>query len=168
MPALLRFAVRLTGSLYDGEDAVQEALLRVSKTWKELRELVAFRSWAFQILVNVVRDQHRRTSAGPVTSIGVGAAETTTFEVADDGARPDQIVELGELKEEIEAKLQLLPPRQREVMALLAFEPYTPQEVSQMLNIDVGNVYATLAVARSRLRQLLTLDSDFQTRCNES
>ena len=157
LPSLLRFAVRLTGSVHDGEDATQEALLRIARSWKSLRDEESFQSWAFQILVNLVRDRHRRNVPELVDEISVGPDEArdVVSQVADDGLTPAQISELSELREEIETKLQMLPPRQREVLALLAFEPVTPQEVAEMLEIEVSNVYATLRVARTRLKQLL-------------
>ena len=45
LPSLLRFAVRLTGSVHDAEDATQETLLRISKSWQNLRDADAFQSW---------------------------------------------------------------------------------------------------------------------------
>jgi RNA polymerase sigma-70 factor (ECF subfamily) len=150
LPSLLRFAVRLTGTIHDGEDAAQETLLRISRRWKSLREVEAFRRWAFQILVNVVRDQHRK--APPEAR----HLEQETLAIAGDVPTPSEISELIELREEIDEKLQRLPPRQREVISLLAFEPYSPQEVAELLEIDVGNVYATLRIARLRLQESLS------------
>ena len=161
LPSLLRFGVRLTGSVHDGEDATQETLLRISRSWKSLRDEDLFQSWAFQILVNLVRDRHRRhlperiDQANVAGYAGSDEERDMASQIVDDHLTPNQISELSELREEIEAKLQLLPPRQREVLALMAFEPVTPQEVAEMLEIEVGNVYATLRVARSRLKQLL-------------
>ncbi len=165
LPSLLRFAVRLTGSLHDGEDAAQESLLRISKAWKRLRDEESFKSWAFQILVNTVRDQRRRHKAEIETTVATGPdGEGDLIQTAaSDIPTPEEISQLVELREEIETKLLQLPPRQREVLALLAFEPYSPQDVAKMLDIDVGNVYANLRVARSKLQKIL-VDSDESNR----
>lgn len=161
LPSLLRFAIRLTGSLHDGEDVTQETLLRVSRSWKKLQDEDSFKPWAFQILVNAVRDRHRRQEREVASRVagqgehGQESLKDLVVEAASGSPTAEEIYELVSLREEIEEKLQRLPTRQREVLALLAFEPYSPQDVAEMLQIEVSNVYSTLRVARKKLQELL-------------
>jgi RNA polymerase sigma-70 factor (ECF subfamily) len=48
-----------------------------------------------------------------------------------------------------------LPPRQREVLVMLAYEGFTVEETAQTLGISPGNVHATLHHARVRMREAL-------------
>ena len=71
--------------------------------------------------------------------------------------------ELGEL---VADRVSALPPRQREVLVLIAYEGLSPAEVARVLGISEANVHATLHVARRRLRTQLA--SLLMERCDES
>jgi len=147
LSSALRFAIRLTGTLDAAEDVLQEALMRAARSWKSFRKEADFRTWLFRIIINVFRDRLSRTK--PADSV-------LPHEPADcpsrDPAIEAQTVELGEL---IAARVSALPPRQREVMLLTAFEGLSPKQTAGLLGISEANVYATLAVARERLRREL-------------
>jgi RNA polymerase sigma-70 factor (ECF subfamily) len=143
----LRFATRLTGTVDAAEEVLQEALVRVARSWKTFRKEAEFRTWLFRIVINVFRD--RIAAAKP-------ADRSLSIDVADkrsgDPAIEAQDVELGQL---IAARVSTLPPRQREVMVLTAYEGFAAREVALLLGISEANVYATLGVARERLRREL-------------
>jgi len=48
-----------------------------------------------------------------------------------------------------------LPPRQREVLVLTAYEQLRPGEVAEVLGISESSVHANLHYARARLREEL-------------
>ena len=48
-PELLRYCARMTGSVADGEDVVQETLARACYELSQLAELPALRPWLFRI-----------------------------------------------------------------------------------------------------------------------
>jgi RNA polymerase sigma-70 factor (ECF subfamily) len=147
LPSALQFATRLTGTLDAAEDVLQEALVRVARSWKSFRKEAEFRTWLFRIVINVFRDR----CAVPKRADG-----TLSIDVADkrggDPAIEAQDVELGQL---IAARVSDLPPRQREVMVLTAYEGLSAKEVGELLGISESNVYSTLGVARERLRKEL-------------
>jgi RNA polymerase sigma-70 factor (ECF subfamily) len=146
LPALMRFATRLAGSVVDAEDLTQEALLKIARSWQTYRGDAPFRSWAFRILVNVFHDSasaKRQHEAVPVDAV----------DTRED--RPDQMVEAQELQRLVAQQVSGLPPRQREVMVLITYEGFTAQQAAELLDIEVTNVHATLHHARSRLRESL-------------
>ncbi len=57
-----------------------------------------------------------------------------------------------ELRRYIAQRVSALPPRQREVLILLVYEGLSAEEVGELLDMRVANVYATLYQARQRLR----------------
>src|SRR4029450_3603894 len=59
-PDLHRYCARMTGSIADGEDVVQDALARAYYELSELKELPAMRSWLFRIAHNRALDYLRR------------------------------------------------------------------------------------------------------------
>src|SRR5262252_3831711 len=59
-PELHRYCARMTGSVADGEDIVQDTLARAYYELAELKELPALRPWLFRIAHNRSLDYLRR------------------------------------------------------------------------------------------------------------
>ena len=70
LSAALHFATRLTGSLDAAEDVLQEALVRVARSWKSFRKEAEFRTWLFRIVINVFRDRLASRRPANVASSG--------------------------------------------------------------------------------------------------
>jgi RNA polymerase sigma-70 factor (ECF subfamily) len=142
LAALRRLATRLTGSVEYAEDVTQETLLRIVRSWKGFRRQAAFKTWATCILLNVFHNwlakQHESL---PLTDV-------SDFRQAD----PMSCAMAEELGRHIAKRVSALPLRQREVLILLAYEGLSAEEVGQLLDMQVANVYATLYQARQRLR----------------
>ena len=138
----IRFATRLTGNVDAAEELVQEALVRVARSWRSYRGEAQFRTWLWRILVNVFRDGLRAKRP----------AEELTVDLVDKrGIDPAESAENVELGQEIARCVSGLPPRQREVLVLSVYEGMTASQVSEVLSIAESNVYSTLYVARQRL-----------------
>jgi RNA polymerase sigma-70 factor (ECF subfamily) len=143
LPACLRFATRLTGSVDAAEELVQDALVRVSRNWRSFRGESEFPTWLFGVVVNAFRDRlAKRPEPGRLPD-----------DLADAGgknpARDMLDRELGEL---VAAAVSRLPPRQREVLVLITYEGLTTAEAATALNITEQNVRTTLHLAREQLR----------------
>jgi RNA polymerase sigma-70 factor (ECF subfamily) len=145
IPAALTLAIRLTGNTHAAEDLVQEALLRAARSWREFRGQSSCRTWLFRIVINVFRDQLDRR---PATELPA--------ELADErGVDAHVHLATGELAEKIAQLVSSLPPRQREVLVLSAYEKLEPTAIAELLFISEANVYSTLHVARARLKAQL-------------
>ena len=142
----LRFATRLTGDLDSAEEVVQEALLRAARSWRSYRGEATFRTWLFRIVINAFRD-----------FLAARRAPEELAEDVPDGRAADPTLEAmaGELGRLIAARVSALPPRQREVLVLIAYEGLSPREAAEVLAISEANVHTTLHLARSRLRRQL-------------
>lgn len=143
----LRFAVRLSGDVSAGEELVQEALVRAAAARERLRGESSFRAWLLQIVVNVFRD-------------GLRSRARRGFEVPDDVADartidPPAQAAATELAERIGRCVSTLPPRQREVIVLVAFERLTTTEAAAVLGITEQNARTNLSLARSELKRQL-------------
>jgi RNA polymerase sigma factor (sigma-70 family) len=72
-PELHRFCARMTGSVADGEDVVQETLTRAYASLSQLEKVAQLRSWLFRIAHNQAIDQMRgyaRRMREPLDAIG--------------------------------------------------------------------------------------------------
>ena len=146
LPALQRFAIRLSGNVDRGEELSQETLLRATRSWQSYGGRSQFRTWLYQIAVNVFRDGLRRRAAQQELPDGL---IDLTSRGATAGAESE---ERGIL---VAKAVSSLPPRQREVIVLHTYEQLTVPEVAEALGITEVNVRAQLTYARKRLKELL-------------
>jgi RNA polymerase sigma-70 factor (ECF subfamily) len=140
---LLHFATRLTGNPDAAEEIVQEAMVRVVRSWSSFRREAQVTTWLKRIVINVFRDRVAdRPATEPIDADFPDPRETN----------PAAHVATGELGGLIAARVSALPPRQREVLVLITYEGLSVEEVAKTLEISVGNVHATLHAARRSLR----------------
>jgi RNA polymerase sigma-70 factor (ECF subfamily) len=158
----------MLGSLYDADDAVQDALLRAWRGLKGFQDRSSLRTWLFQIATNaslrLIEKRPRR-----LLPIDYQAAPTAAERGAEPRVEatwlepyPDEIlrVEDGfaapearyELRESIElafvAAVQHLSPRQRAVLILRDVLGFSTLEVAGSLETTVGSVNSALHRAR--------------------
>lgn len=106
------------------------------------RRQAAFKTWAIRILLNVFHDWLAKQRDS------VPLPEIPDHRQAD----PVSCAMAEELRRYIAQRVSALPPRQREVLILLVYEGLSAEEVGELLDMRVANVYATLYQARQRLR----------------
>jgi RNA polymerase sigma-70 factor (ECF subfamily) len=146
LPAAHRLAIRLTGDLDAAEELVQEAMLRASRAWDGFRMQCKFTTWLFQIVINVFRDQLRKRRQ----------VEEVSEEFADAGSfSPADLVSGAELGELVARHVSHLPPRQREVLVLVAYEQMRPSEAAAVLGISEQSARTNLHFARQTLKKHL-------------
>jgi len=148
LPVALRWCNRLCGPKVDPEDAAHDALMIVLRRLPDLREPEAFPAWLYGIVRRTIAG-HRRKAWVRRWVPGVAPADQ-----ADDGPSPARRQELSELSQQVQAVLELLPPKQREVLVLCDVEDLTDEEAAQLLDIPVGTAKSRLRSARQRFESL--------------
>ena len=144
-----RFAIRLSGDPHDAEDLMQDALLKAHRSWQSFRGQSKFTTWFYAIVINCFRD---RAAATPrVARLNDEAHDLPG--AATDPAHHAQSREFGEI---VAFEVSRLPPRQREVLVLSAYEQMSASEIASMLQITEQNVRTQLHLARERLRERLS------------
>jgi RNA polymerase sigma-70 factor (ECF subfamily) len=149
LPAAGRFAVRLTGNPADAEDLLHDAIVRAARAWHTYAARARFTTWLYRIIINAWRDRHaasRRTDA----------LEDAQGDWIDARSRdPASAAASSEICDLIAAKISSLPPRQREVIVLVAYEHLSTAEAADVLGVSEGNVRVNLFHARQRLKSEL-------------
>lgn len=140
MTPVYRFALRLTGDIHLAEDLTQDAMLRAWKArWRMPRsDSGEIRPWLLRITRNLWIDESRRRAVRRAH-----AAKQHASGAMDDPSTDDAMV-----------LLDLLPPRQREVLYLSACEGLTPTQIGRVLSISPDAAKSSASVARAKLRQL--------------
>jgi RNA polymerase sigma-70 factor (ECF subfamily) len=151
LPAALRLATRLTGDVSSAEDVLHDAIARASAAWRSLRGPEAARGWLTQIVVNAFRD-HLRQSRRLLANEPLPEDD----EFGDRSQLGPPIAAAGrEFAEIVAVAVSTLPPRQREVLVLIAFELLAPADAAAALGITEQNLRTTLHLARAALRRRL-------------
>jgi RNA polymerase sigma factor (sigma-70 family) len=148
-PDLHRYCARMTGSVADGEDVVQDTLARAYYELPELKELPAMRSWLFRIAHNRALDHLRgyeRRMGEPL--------EVAPDIAADELAEPDVALSRQEAVRSAISQFLELVPTQRSCVILKDVLDYSLEEIAAMLELSVSAVKAALHRGRTRLREL--------------
>lgn len=148
LPAAHRFAIRLTGDVDLAEDVVQDALVRASAGWRTFRGGSSPQTWLFRVVVNAFRDQLRRSGRAESEDLPGDVGDVRT-------PGPPSLSSTRELGEIVARAVATLPPRQREVLVLTAYEGRSAPEVAALLGVSEQNVRTTLHLAREKLRARL-------------
>jgi RNA polymerase sigma-70 factor (TIGR02960 family) len=141
---------RMLASYDDAEDAVQEAFLRAWRARSSFDGENA-RAWLYRIATNVCLDRsrvrQRRVRAGTEVSWLTPYPDTVLDQVPAEADEPDQAYVARETIElAFLAALQVLPPRQREVLGLPA------ADTARLLDTSVAAANSALQRARETMR----------------
>jgi len=152
--AVLRLALRLTGSASDAQDIHQEAFLKVYKKLDGFRFECSFSTWIYRIVTNVCLDHLRRNRARKKNSGLEVNDDELLNQLSDDrpGNNPEQQLLDQELSAQILRALRRLTPRERMVFDLRHFQGLTLRSVSEILNASEGSIKMTFFRATRKLR----------------
>lgn len=129
------------------DEATQEAFVRIWHRLASYRGEGVFAAWLARVATNAILSLGREL--GREARRAAGADEEAGLEHAPaPGTRHDLALDL-------EAALEGLPPRARQVFCLHDVEGRTHQEVAALLSIDVGTSKSQLHRARLLLRERL-------------
>lgn len=146
-PALHTYCRRLTHSLWDAEDLVQDTLLRAFGSLGRIHDPVRNpRSYLLRTATNLWIDRHRRRER---EASALAEAQAETAAACDVAAAPGPS---GELRD-AGRRLLLLPPRERAAVLLKDVFDLDLEESAEVLETTVGAVKAALHRARERLRK---------------
>ncbi len=165
---LLAHCYRMTGSLHDAEDLVQETLLRAWKAYDRFEGKSSIRTWLHRIATNAclsaLEGRQRRplptglagSSSDPTAAL-VERGEIPWLEplpdLTDDPADPSVIVGSREsVRLAFVAALQHLSPRQRAVLLLREVLQWKAAEVAEAIGTTPVAVNSLLQRARSQLQ----------------
>lgn len=141
-PDIHRFCSRMTGSVIDGEDVLQIALMKAFEALARGDEVVNLRSWLFRIAHNAALDHLRakkreiemHDSTEPFRAAHVMMPQRRELE---DGLRP----------------YIALTPGQRSSVIFRDVFGYTAPEVAQLTGASIESVKASLHRGRAALKQ---------------
>lgn len=160
---LFRTARAILKSDTDAEDALQQAYLQAWQALRNFRADAKLSTWLVRIVVNQALGQLRRSQLRivPLESVMTSKKPMETHWQQDDVDRsPDHTAMRAELRQIMEARIDMLPDDFRRVFMLRGVEEMSVQEVSLTLEIPESTVRTRYFRARSMLREGLSQDLD--------
>jgi RNA polymerase sigma-70 factor (ECF subfamily) len=162
---------RMTGSLDEAEDLVQETMLRAWKARDRFEGRAQLSTWLHRIATNVCLDALATRPARVLPQDVVPAVATTDEprsrpplapEIPWMQPFPDRLLDpesLAATRESIElaflAALQHLPPRQRAMLLLCEVLGWSAKEVAELVELTVPAVTSAVQRAHATLRTLV-------------
>jgi RNA polymerase sigma-70 factor (ECF subfamily) len=159
--AVLRLALRLTGSEQDAQDIYQEAFLKAYRNLGSFRFECSFYTWIYRIVTNLCLDHLRkrnvRKEETAVTVNQEGAEYSLLDQVSDDRAsfNPERDLMRRELGHKIGLALNRLTPRERMVFELKHYQGLKLRTIGEMLSTTEETAKNTLFRATQKLRGAL-------------
>lgn len=144
----------------DTSDLAQEVFIRIWRSINNLRNPGSFRSWLTQIVTNLFYDElRRRPRRLPTVSMDDSEdgenGDSSTRDIPDSTAAPDEIILSNELSEIIREAMSKLPEQFRTAIVLRELEGLSYEEIAILTKTEMGTVKSRIARARTKLQELL-------------
>jgi RNA polymerase sigma-70 factor (ECF subfamily) len=133
----------------DAEDAAQEASLRAWRSWSDMRDAQAIRSWLLRITVNICHDWLRGrfgTRVRRTQSLDAGGSDIAILDIDPGGTRHTAALDLRAAINRLEEPLRI-------VVVLRYYADLDSTEIGVALDVPSATV-------RTRLRRALELLQD--------
>jgi len=144
----------------DAWDLSQDAFIKAWKALPKFENRSKFSTWLFRIAHNVVYDWTRKKkiqSEGELDDniLSVDRIDPSAKTAPSQVARPDEIIERGELRQRIEIALAGLSDTHREVIVLREVQGMDYKEIAEIMECSIGTVMSRLFNARKKLQTIL-------------
>jgi RNA polymerase sigma-70 factor, ECF subfamily len=149
----------------DAADITQEVFIKVFRSIRGFNGDASLRTWLYRIALHEASNQRRWWSRHKKQEITIDTPAESDVEgdsglclsatLADRGDSPFDRVAQSEVRERVEAALRQLPEAFRTVIILREIEGFAYEEISEILDVNIGTVKSRLTRGRSALRTLL-------------
>lgn len=163
LPALWRFALKLTTSEDDAADLVQRTCLRALEQQQSYQANGKLRSWLFRIEHRIWLNELRSRQVRQHSSF-------TNLQDADLDAGGQNFEVLGDIRidhpegtvlfHQIVNAVNALPESQRVVVLLVYVEGFTYKEAAEILDTPIGTIMSRLSRARITIGEALLICKD--------
>ena len=142
----------------DAWDLAQDVFVKAWRALPKFEARSSFHTWLYRITHNVTYDWMRKKKITAGTEFDDQAAID-----AEPGAhtspratpQPDQKLQGGELKSQIDAAIQELSADHRQAILLKEIEGLSYQEIADVMECSIGTVMSRLFYARKKLQEKL-------------
>lgn len=144
-------AYRMLGNSDDAQDATQETFLEAYKSIKTFRFQSQFGTWLYRVGLNTC-NQIIRKAKSRNRMMDAYTEEKSVRGMTEEREIPERLAIKAEQKEIIQAAIDRLPPKQREVVTLFYMQHLKYKEIAEILDCSIGTVASRLNKAMQNLK----------------
>lgn len=139
---LYKVAIAMTKNDDDALDCIQEAILQAYISIKDLRQDEYFKTWLIKILINKCNALLKKNKK--ILNLDVSITE-------NDKVEQSEKLELKDSINNLDSDLKI-------IVILYYYEDMSIKDISESLNIPQGTIKSRLSRARSKLKEMLSID----------
>jgi RNA polymerase sigma-70 factor (ECF subfamily) len=156
---LYKTALRMTRSVDEAEDLLQETFLKAFKYYDRFEEGTNLKAWLFRIMKNSFINTYRRNKRLPqhleFDELQEGFEKSVVESDHGDLLDPERHVIDSALDQEVRDALVSLPHDYKMAVLLVDIEGYTYQEAAELIAVPVGTVMSRLFRGRKKMERAL-------------
>ena len=154
-PRLQSFIRKRVPDLSDAEDILQDVFFELVEAYRLMKPVEQAGAWMLRVARNRIADLFRKRRPGESTG-GHGEGETSLEDLLPSpDAGPDALFARGVLLDELEAALEELPGKQRDVFVAHEMDGRSFKEISAETGVGVNTLLARKRYAVLHLRRRL-------------
>ncbi len=156
---LYKTALRMTRSVADTEDLIQETYLKAYRYYQGFEEGTNLKAWLFRIMKNNFINTYRKKRATPqhleLDELRDAGDELSAAELRLGEVGPEAEVVAEEMDVDIANAIDSLPHDYKMALLLVDIQGHTYQEVAEILAVPVGTVMSRLYRGRAKIEKAL-------------
>jgi RNA polymerase sigma-70 factor (ECF subfamily) len=156
---LYKTALRMTRSVAEAEDLLQETYLKAFRYYSGFEEGTNLKAWLFRIMKNNFINTYRKRKVQPqhleldeLRDSGEGLAGVEAA-IAEDGPEAGSLAK--EMDGDVADAINALPHDYKMALLLIDLQGQTYQEASEILVVPVGTVMSRLYRGRAKIEKAL-------------
>jgi RNA polymerase sigma factor (sigma-70 family) len=136
------------------EDVFQDTFMKVIKTLKtgSYNEEGKFLPWVMRIAHNLIIDHFRKSSKMRATRSTDEYDVFETLDLLEDNVEDKMVKD--QIHQDIRKMIEKLPPEQKEVLMLRAYEDMSFKEISDLTNVSINTALGRMRYAILNLRKM--------------
>ena len=154
---LFKTALRMTRSVPETEDLLQETYLKAFRYYGGFEEGTNLKAWLFRIMKNNFINRYRKRKTEPhhveIDELRDSNDDREAGESGDNGVESSMVA--AEIDPDVARAIDALPHDYKMALLLVDIQGHTYQEVADMLAVPVGTVMSRLYRARTKIERAL-------------
>jgi len=159
---IFSFIYRMVLSAADAEDLCQETFFKVVRAKKKYRTTAKFKTWLFNIALNLCRDRIRRMKFRSHLSLNspVFSHESEEIQmrqlICDSSSDPTKHAQTDEIQTFVQQAFTKLPEQERTVVILRQYHDLKFSEIAEIMNCPLSTAKSLNHRGREKLMKVLS------------
>lgn len=158
--SIFNFILKMNGDFETSKDICQKTFIRAYKSLKKLKDHTKFKTWLYQIAVNLCRDELRRKKQHNMVSI-----EKLQEDCEEGAILPENLISKGcnspdfqrnqeEIRSLLNEAFKKIPEEQRVVIIMKEYQGLKFSEIAEILNQSTNTIKSRMYYGLAALRKV--------------